>query len=187
MADPSASACLCSQCSALCCRYFALPIDNPTCAGDYDNIRWYLVHENVTIFVEKKQWYIGIANRCKHLQADNRCGIYETRPKICRQYSTENCDYHGGEYDFEMLFTSAEQLEKYAKDTLLEERAKRRRRRQAKEKQAKPNLMGLADKLKRRLAAGAVNGNGAAKGKLNGRTLSLPLLGGGAESPARRR
>ena len=80
---------LCSRCSGLCCRYFALPIDNPSTARDYDDIRWYLCHENVTIFIEEGQWYIGISNRCKHLQADNRCGIYETRPTDCRTFFCE--------------------------------------------------------------------------------------------------
>ena len=89
------------------------------------------LHENVTVFVEKKQWYIGIANRCKQLQPDNRCGIYLTRPKVCRGYSTDNCDYHGGEYDFELLFTSAEQLERYAAEA---DSAKRKRARNGKAK-----------------------------------------------------
>lgn len=120
--------CLCDQCAALCCRYFALPIDNPTTARQFDDIRWYLCHENVVVFIEKKQWYLGILTRCKHLQEDNRCGIYETRPKICRGYSTDNCDYHGGEYDWEKLFTSAEQLREYG----LEYLRKRRERRKAK-------------------------------------------------------
>lgn len=161
--------CLCSVCSGLCCRYFALPIDNPEAARDYDNIRWYLLHENVTIFVEKSQWYIGIANRCKQLQTDNRCGVYETRPKVCRGYSTDNCDYHGGEYEFEMLFTSAEQLERYAKQKLTEDRAEKRKkaarksRRKPSSSRPKSNLMDLADKLKRqvsRTGLPAVNGNG---------------------------
>ncbi len=105
--------CLCDQCAALCCRYFALPIENPTTANDYDDIRWYLVHENVVIFIEKRQWYLGVMSKCKHLGDDNRCGIYETRPRICKEYSTENCDWHGGEYEFDTLFTSAEQLREY--------------------------------------------------------------------------
>jgi Fe-S-cluster containining protein len=98
----------------LCCRYFALPIDNPDTAKDFDDIRWYLCHENVVVFVEKRQWYVGILNRCKHLLDDNRCGIYENRPDICRGYSTKDCDYHGGDYGFSKLFTSAEQLREYA-------------------------------------------------------------------------
>ena len=116
------SACLCDQCSGLCCRYFALPIDNPTDRRDYDNIRWYLLHQNVVIFIESKQWYIGILNRCRALQADNRCGIYLDRPAICRSYTTDNCDYHAGDYGYDQLFTSAESLWQYAKKTLSEER-----------------------------------------------------------------
>jgi Fe-S-cluster containining protein len=118
---------LCDQCSGLCCRYFALPIDNPTTVRDYDNIRWYLLHENVVVFIEKKQWFIGVLTRCKHLGPDNRCGIYETRPRICREFSTENCDYHGGDYGFEKLFTSGEQLRTYAEEKLNANRKGKRR------------------------------------------------------------
>ncbi len=81
------SDCLCDRCAGLCCRYFALPIDNPETRRDYDNIRWYLLHEKVVVFVEDGQWFIGILNKCKALQPDNRCGVYETRPKICRGYT----------------------------------------------------------------------------------------------------
>jgi len=123
------SSCLCDQCSALCCRYFVLEIDAPQTRQQYDDIRWYLVHQNVFVFIEKKKWYLGIYSRCKHLQEDNRCGIYETRPRICRQYSTENCDYHGGEYDWEVLFSSAEQLWEYAEEQLAAKSAKLRRAR----------------------------------------------------------
>ncbi len=109
---------LCEKCVALCCRYFALPIDNPTDVTDYDNIRWYLLHENVVVFIEDGQWYIGVLTKCKHLQPDNRCGIYETRPRICRKYTTDNCDYHGAEYGYDKLFTSAEQLREFAEKEL---------------------------------------------------------------------
>ena len=47
--------CLCDQCSALCCRYFALEIDEPETRSQFDDVGWYLVHENVVVFVEKKQ------------------------------------------------------------------------------------------------------------------------------------
>jgi Fe-S-cluster containining protein len=121
--------CLCDQCAALCCRYISLPIDNPTTRRDYDDIRWYLIHQNIVVYIEKRQWYVGVLNKCKHLQDDNRCGIYETRPRVCRNYDTDNCDYHGGEYDFEQLFTSAEHLMAYAGEQLAKERAKKRSKR----------------------------------------------------------
>jgi len=125
--------CLCDKCAALCCRYFALPLENPKTARDYDNIRWYLMHDQVVVYIEAKQWYIAVLTKCKNLQTDNRCGIYHTRPQICRGYSTDNCDYHGGEYDFEKLFTSAEELETYAKEKL----KKRKRKTIVKRKRAK--------------------------------------------------
>jgi uncharacterized protein len=109
---------LCEQCAALCCRYFGLPIDNPKTVEDFDNIRWYLMHESVVVFVEKKQWYLGVMTRCKNLQPDNRCGIYEERPRICREFTTDNCDFHGAEYDYEHLFTSSEQLRAFAEEKL---------------------------------------------------------------------
>jgi uncharacterized protein len=174
--------CLCDQCAALCCRYFALPIDNPTTRKDFDNVRWYLLHENVTVFVEKAQWYIGVANRCKALQTDNRCGIYLTRPQVCRKYSTDNCDYHGGEYNFRWLFTSAEQLDQFAKKTLAEEREKNRRRkaraaargkklkRRAATKPPRRNLKQLSVALEKKLGGRAAGANE------NGRAVSLPVL-----------
>jgi Fe-S-cluster containining protein len=166
MGEAVESPCLCSQCSGLCCRYFALPIDNPDTARDFDNIRWYLLHENVTIFVEKKQWYIGIANRCKQLKPDNRCGIYETRPKICQVYSTDNCDFHGGEYDFELLFTSAEQLERYAGEKLAKLAGKRRKGK-AISRRCRPDLRKLSDRLTKQVRPRAA---------VHGRGFSLPLL-----------
>lgn len=109
---------LCDVCSALCCRYFALPLDPPSDVRDYDNMRWYLMHENVIIFIEDGDWYLAVLTRCKHLQQDNRCGIYETRPRICRSYTTDNCEFHGMDYDYDQLFTSAEQLVEYGEKQL---------------------------------------------------------------------
>ncbi len=45
--------CLCDYCPAKCCRYFALPIDIPETLKDFDYIRWFLLHEKATVFVEE--------------------------------------------------------------------------------------------------------------------------------------
>ena len=58
---------LCDKCNGLCCRYFALPIETPEDKEDYDDIRWYLCHEDITVFVEDKDWYVNIKNKCTHL------------------------------------------------------------------------------------------------------------------------
>ena len=107
---------LCDKCTGLCCRYFALPIDTPEDKGDYDDIRWFLCHKDITVFVEKGDWYINIMNKCRHLsQKDNRCRIYKKRPRICRYYSHKTCDLVEGEYDYKLHFTSDKQMEEYIK------------------------------------------------------------------------
>jgi Fe-S-cluster containining protein len=104
----------CDKCTAVCCRYFALPIDTPKDKGDYDDIRWFLCHKDITVFVEKGDWYINIENKCKHLsQKDNRCRIYKKRPRICRYYRHKTCDFVEGEYDYELHFSNDKEMEEY--------------------------------------------------------------------------
>ena len=101
---------LCEHCAAACCRYLALPLDKPTSARDYDDIRWYLMHEGVTIFVEDGDWYIQYTTKCKDLGADNLCTVYTTRPEICREYEAKGCDYSGGSYGYDHFFTHPKQI-----------------------------------------------------------------------------
>ena len=104
----------CEKCRGLCCRYFALPIETPEDKDDFDDIRWYLCHKDVTVFVEDGDWYINIKNKCKHLSdKDNRCKIYNKRPNICRGYKHDDCDFVEGEYNYELHFTSDKQMEEY--------------------------------------------------------------------------
>ena len=77
----------CDHCTGRCCRYFALPIDTPKTRRQFDFMRWYLVHGNCSIFVDGKTWFLCVHGDCEHLLPDHRCGIYETRPEICRSYS----------------------------------------------------------------------------------------------------
>ncbi len=105
----------CNKCTGLCCRYFAMPVDTPEDKEDYDDIRWYLCHEDINVFVEDGDWYINIKNKCKHLSKDYQCGIYNKRPKICRGYKTRDCDYISGEYDYELHFVDDKQMEEYIK------------------------------------------------------------------------
>ncbi len=105
---------LCEHCTAVCCRYIALPIEEPTDRRDYDDIRWYVMHEGISVFVEDGDWYIQFATPCQNLRPDNMCGIYESRPAICREYQAGDCDYAGGEYKYEVLLTTPEQVEQYA-------------------------------------------------------------------------
>lgn len=103
----------CEHCTAACCRYVAIPLDKPKQAKDYDDMRWYLMHEGVTVFVEEGDWYIQFQTRCKNLGPDNKCTVYDTRPLICREYEPGECDYTGGDYGYDHLFTHPVQVEEH--------------------------------------------------------------------------
>lgn len=111
--DLPADANLCEHCTAKCCRYFALPIEEPETRKDFEYLRWYLLHERASLFTEDETWYLLVHTVCKHLEADNRCGIYHTRPQICREYTTDNCEYEDL-WTYDRYFESNEQIEEYA-------------------------------------------------------------------------
>lgn len=108
---------LCQYCTAKCCRYFALPIDTPETREDFDHIRWFMLHGSVTVFVEDEAWYLCVHADCKHILPDNRCGIYEDRPNICRTYTTDSCEYDDDAV-YDKYFETPEQLWEYAEAVL---------------------------------------------------------------------
>ena len=117
---------LCDYCTARCCRYFALPIETPRSRNDFDYIRWYMMHGRVSIFVEDETWYLMIHADCQHLQDDHRCSIYADRPKICREYSTRDCEYDGDAECYDKLFETPEQLWEYAEAVLPQKKRRRK-------------------------------------------------------------
>ena len=117
---------LCPKCAGLCCRYVALPIETPKTRADFDDIRWYLAHEGFSIFVDEGDWYVNVAARCKYLTDENMCRIYLNRPRICRTYKDDNCDYHGGDYGYDLHFSSTEELEEYMAKKFPKRKAKRK-------------------------------------------------------------
>ena len=116
----------CEHCTGHCCRYLAVPLDKPQTARDFDDMRWYLMHEGTTIFVEDGDWYLQFATTCRHLTLDSVCGIYQTRPKICREYKAGDCDYAGGSYEYDHLFTHVDQIETYTREFLSKQRKRKR-------------------------------------------------------------
>ena len=108
---------LCDHCTAKCCRYFAMPIDTPESFKDFEFVRWYLLHEHATVFTEDEDWYLLVHTACKHLGDDHRCGIYDTRPQICRDYTTDNCEYED-DWTYDRYFETSEQVGEYMEAVL---------------------------------------------------------------------
>ncbi len=78
---------------ALCCSYIAVEIDGPGSVKSATEILWHLYHHNVSVYRDNDDdWVVQFETRCRHLQDDNKCGIYETRPHICRDYAASTCE-----------------------------------------------------------------------------------------------
>ena len=127
----------CHQCTARCCKYFALEIDVPTTPKDHDTIRWYLLHEHVVVWVQDGDWYLEVQTRCKHLESDNKCAIYHSRPRICRDYGwpdadnpEDPCEYFTGDGGYDLYFDSAEAFDRWSRPQLEKRAARLEKRRE---------------------------------------------------------
>lgn len=108
----------CQECGAKCCKYFSFEIDEPDTYEEFEDVRWYLCHEDVSVHIDEGDWYISIQNRCEMLTKNDRCRMYEDRPLICRKYSPDGCDHTSGDYGYDALFETPEALAKYARKKL---------------------------------------------------------------------
>lgn len=123
---------ICAKCPGLCCTYITIDVDEPKDDEDLDNLRWYLVHDGISILVEDERWLVKIDTRCEHLQDDYRCLIYDKRPNACREYDAENCDYRTqceGRPTAYREFVDFERLRRYIKGRWARARRSRKKRR----------------------------------------------------------
>jgi len=109
---------MCRQCDAKCCRYFCFEIDQPETFEEFENLRWFLLHEGISIHIDEGNWFISIENKCRNLDANGRCAEYASRPVICRKYAVDGCDAVAGDYEYDAMFSSAEQIAAYARKKL---------------------------------------------------------------------
>ena len=103
---------ICVNCGAKCCKYFALEIDEPDCKDEFDDVRWYLCHEKTWVFIDDGKWYLYLKNKCKYLDKNNLCTIYDKRPRICREHNQIDCESDSNLF-YDVLFKNINDLEKY--------------------------------------------------------------------------
>jgi uncharacterized protein len=97
-----------------CCTYVTQKIPGPRSREDFDHLLWQLSHANVQAYKDGGGWYLLVNNRCNHLQQDGRCGIYATRPQVCRDHTNDYCEFDAPAEDgFELFFDGYESLLKY--------------------------------------------------------------------------
>ncbi len=102
--DPKSGLIPCIECTQ-CCHYVAIEIDTPEERTEFENVRWYLYHPGIEVYVDQEQtWNVLVHSTCMQLQEDGRCAVYETRPQICRDFSEEECEPNTGEAAEQLLF-----------------------------------------------------------------------------------
>jgi Fe-S-cluster containining protein len=103
----------CSACKGNCCRYVITEIDKPESLEDFEEIKWFVAHKNVNVFVDEDgTWNLEFLTPCEFLGEDNLCKIYEKRPEICREFSVDECPHHN-EYAEKHTFNCLKDVEDY--------------------------------------------------------------------------
>jgi hypothetical protein len=106
----------CSRCPSRCCTYFTHAITPPRSMADFDYLLWQISHRDVQVYKDEDGWFLLVNNPCSHLLADGRCGIYATRPAICRSHSNDFCEADApAEASFELFFDGYDALLAYCR------------------------------------------------------------------------
>ena len=105
----------CGYCTnSKCCTYITQEIPTPRSKDDFDHLLWQVSHQNVGVYKDDEGWTLLVDNPCLHLQPDGRCGIYETRPRVCRDHTNDYCEFDAPAEDgFDLYFPTYETLLKY--------------------------------------------------------------------------
>ena len=107
----------CTNCKkSICCNSINQKIPTPKSKEDFDHLIWQVSHENINIFKDADGWFLHISSRCMHLGDRGECGIYETRPWVCREYGNDFCEFDESIADAsELFFATPKKLDKYCR------------------------------------------------------------------------
>ncbi|MBN4080312.1 YkgJ family cysteine cluster protein [Beggiatoa alba] len=105
----------CSFCEGTkCCAYTTQEIDTPRTKNDFDHLLWQIAHMGIQVYKDAGRWFLLVNNPCQFLENDGRCGIYETRPQLCRDYSNDYCEFdEPAEKGFKFYFKTYHELLAY--------------------------------------------------------------------------
>ena len=108
----------CNYCTnSTCCTYVTQNIDTPRSIDDFDTLLWQVSHEGTQLYKDEGDWFLILNSRCTHLLKGGKCGIYEKRPRICRQHSNDDCEFNtlASDDDFDLYFPDYESLDRYCR------------------------------------------------------------------------
>lgn len=112
-----------------CCRYIAMSIPNPRTKRHFEEIRWYVLHEGVSVYIDwEGDWGIEFRTNCTWLK-DGRCTHYALRPHLCSDYDPAECERYVTSPSEKILIRNEQDLDRYL--ARREERLRKRKARRA--------------------------------------------------------
>jgi len=104
----------CAECEGDCCKVLVVEIDTPKTRDDYEDIKWYLYHPDVSVYIDTDNaWNVQFDTKCRYLSDDDKCLIYDKRPPVCRKARVEECEKNKKE--IKEFFRSIEDYEAWLK------------------------------------------------------------------------
>jgi uncharacterized protein len=110
----------CVGCKAKCCRYVTVRIPKPKNKDDYEEILWYFMHKNIEVFVENGKWNILFNTKCKGLNKNWKCSVYNKRPKVCIDHNIKDCEKFGKNNPKDYYFKNYKQFLNYLRSKGIE-------------------------------------------------------------------
>ncbi|MFH1638103.1 MAG: YkgJ family cysteine cluster protein [Candidatus Woesearchaeota archaeon] len=99
-----------------CCSHVAVEIDKPVSKEEFQEIIWFVIHQNIRVFIEEDgSWNIEFKTPCNALNKERKCDIYTKRPTICRSYSADNCEKNGEGSYYKHIFRTREDVLDYVR------------------------------------------------------------------------
>jgi len=113
-AGPQRPLTVCTECGK-CCTYVAVGVNAPHSVRRATDMLWYLYHQNVTVYRDGDgEWSVVFETRCRNLQPDLLCAVYEHRPEICRGFDNRTCEVN--DPDGGLAIQTPEQLLDYLRE-----------------------------------------------------------------------
>ena len=119
----------CTECGGRCCKYVAIGMDKPSTKKDYDNIRWYLLHENINVFIDHDgNWFTEFRTDCSVQNSNHGCNIYVQRPEICKGHGNAEGECEFYDYPYKEYFSVEKDFLNYLKKKKIDWQYKRIRK-----------------------------------------------------------
>jgi len=114
---------ICNECDGKCCKYISVGIDEPKNKEDFDELKWFLHHKKVIVYLdEEDEWIVEFQTPCRYLDENNKCMIYDKRPDVCKEHSLDECDLNGDGESHKILLEKPEDVDKYHEEVFLKKK-----------------------------------------------------------------